>query len=251
MSATDFIAIASVVISIIAVVFSYYSFRRNFRASSRPVLIFSMTSTFRWRLDNVGTGPAINLTVGDRSSDYSFVSITNCYPLAVRERLDLLWIKGAYELAAVYTDVYGNTFTTICKGNRNRVIDGNEFPAWEPNHEQWFQMLLAEGREESRLTVEDLEGKTAAELDIMRNEIYARKGYVFKRQDLQTYFEKQPWYEGKTNDHGKVFRQLSAGEKYEAHLILEYQNRNGLRTSGNIGAIPEKKKDTSNKSLPS
>ena len=149
-----------------------------------------MTSTFRWGLDNVGTGPAINQTVGDRSSDFSFVSITTCYPLAAGERLDLLWIKGAYELAAVYTDVYGNTFSTICKGNRNRVISGNNFPAWKANTEQWFQMILAEGREESPLTVEDLEGKTAAELDIMRNEIYARKGYIFKRKDLKNYFSK-------------------------------------------------------------
>lgn len=251
MSITDLIAILSVGISLIAVVFSYYSFRRTLHASTKPVLIFSMTSTFRWRLDNVGTGPAINLTVGDRSSDYSFVSITNCYPLAAGERLDLLWIKGAYELAAVYTDVYGNTFTTLCNGNRNRVVSGNEFPDWKPKHEQWFQMILAEGRDESPLTVEDLEDKTAADLDIMRNEIYARKGYIFKRKDLQIYFSKQPWYKPTTADHGKVFRQLSAGEKYEAHLILEYQNRKGLRTSGDIGAMLERKADRLTKKLSS
>jgi len=32
------------------------------------------------------------------------------------------------------------------------------------------------------------------ELEIMRNEIYARHGWVFKRQDLRSYFEGQPWY---------------------------------------------------------
>lgn len=249
MSTTDFIAIASTVISLIAVVLSYYSLHRTLRASSKPALVFSMTSTFRWRLDNVGTGPAINLTVGDKSSDSNFVSITNCYPLAPGECLDLGWINGAYELAAVYTDVYGNSFTTICKGNRNRIINRNGFPAWKPNAEQWFQMILAEGKDESPLTAKDLEGKTATELDIMRNEIYARKGYIFKRKDLQDYFDKQPWYERKTADHGKIFRQLSAGEKYEAHLILEYQNRNRLRISGAIGAISERKPDTSIKEL--
>lgn len=239
MNITDFIAASSVVISLIAIVFSYYSFYRTLHAASKPVLIFSMTSTFRWRLDNVGTGPAINLTIGDRSGDWSFVSITNCYPLAAGERLDLLWIKGAYELAAVYTDVYGNTFTTICNGNKNQVINGNEFPAWKPDQEQWFQMILAEGREESQLTVEDLKGKTPAELDIIRNEIYARRGYIFKRKDLANYFGRQAWYKPTTADHGKVFRQLSAGEKYEAHLILKYQNLNGLRTTGTIESMNE------------
>jgi hypothetical protein len=35
------------------------------------------------------------------------------------------------------------------------------------------------------------------ELEIMRNEIYARHGWVFKRQDLRHYFESQPWYRPK------------------------------------------------------
>jgi hypothetical protein len=235
MNITDAIATASVILSVIALFISYYSFRRTLHATSKPVLIFSMNSMFRWRLENVGSGPAINLIVGDKDREDGFVSITNCYPLSAGACLEVLWIKGAYELVAVYTDVYGNTFTTICSGS-NRVLNRNQFPEWKPNQEQWFQMILVEGREESKLTVEDLKGKTAAELDIMRNEPYARRGYIFKRKDLLNYFSKQSWYKPITADHGKVFRQLSAAEKYEAHLILEYQNNNGLRTSSIIGS---------------
>ena len=47
------------------------------------------------------------------------------------------------------------------------------------------------------LTDEDLEGKDAFELDIMRNEIYARHGRRFCRSDLQEYFDGQQWYEPK------------------------------------------------------
>jgi len=35
------------------------------------------------------------------------------------------------------------------------------------------------------------------ELELMRNEIYARHGWVFNRSDLRNYFESQPWYRPK------------------------------------------------------
>ena len=153
MKPTDLIAGASALISLIAVGLSYFSLRRSLRAAARPVLIFSMTSSFRWRLDNVGAGPAINIMVGDRDRDGSFVSITNCYPLSAGGRLELPWLKSGVELAVVYTDVYDDTYTTVCSGNGNRIRSGNKFPWWKPDREQWFEMILAEGREDSELTV--------------------------------------------------------------------------------------------------
>jgi len=40
----------------------------------------------------------------------------------------------------------------------------------------------------------DLLPFSLAKLDLMRNEIYARHGWVFKRSDLQDHFNKEPWY---------------------------------------------------------
>jgi hypothetical protein len=37
-------------------------------------------------------------------------------------------------------------------------------------------------------------------LRLMRNEIYARHGYVFQSQDLQDYFSNQRWYRPKANN---------------------------------------------------
>ncbi len=235
----DFIAISSAAIALFAAFISYYSFHRTLRAASKPVLIFSMTSNFRWRIENVGTGPAINIAIGDKDRSGDFVSVTNCYPLSAGNMLELSWTKAAQELVAVYTDVYGKTFTTICNGNLNRIINKNQFPDWKITQDQWFQLILAEGKEDSKLTVEDLKGKTPAELDIMRNEPYAQKGYIFKRKILADYFNKQTWYKPTIKEHSKAFSLLSAGEKYEAHLILEYQNRNGLRTSETTSLVGE------------
>jgi len=78
-----------------------------------------------------------------------------------------------------------------------------------------------------KLTEDDLKGKSAWELDIMRNEIYARHGRPFKMAKYRDYFRKQAWYKENPN-----FRddQLSQIEKYNAWFILKYQKRTGLTT---------------------
>ncbi len=45
-----------------------------------------------------------------------------------------------------------------------------------------------------KVTPRDIFGKSAVELEIMRNEIYARHGMKFMRADLQGYFSRQSWY---------------------------------------------------------
>lgn len=44
------------------------------------------------------------------------------------------------------------------------------------------------------LSEEELKAKTKEELRLLRNEIFARKGYVFKSEDLSTYFKTKTWY---------------------------------------------------------
>ena len=44
------------------------------------------------------------------------------------------------------------------------------------------------------LTESDLTGLSAKELRIMRNWIYARHGYIFRRKELQNYFAQFDWY---------------------------------------------------------
>lgn len=47
---------------------------------------------------------------------------------------------------------------------------------------------------ERLLTEEDLDNMVGAELEIMRNEIYARHGYSFRNEKMRTYFADQDWY---------------------------------------------------------
>ena len=49
------------------------------------------------------------------------------------------------------------------------------------------------------VTDNDLQGMSLQQLELMRNEIFARHGWVFNRQDLQQHFQSQSWYRPKGN----------------------------------------------------
>ncbi|MGN6802134.1 MAG: YARHG domain-containing protein [Ginsengibacter sp.] len=58
------------------------------------------------------------------------------------------------------------------------------------------------------------------QLKIMRNEIFARHGYIFKTAEMKSYFAQQTWYHGQYND---VNSMLSEIEKRNIDLIRKYE----------------------------
>ena len=66
----------------------------------------------------------------------------------------------------------------------------------------------------------NMEGLTSWDLKVMRNEIFARHGYIFKSQDLADYFEQQSWYVPKYNE---VTGLLSSVEKKNILFIKKYE----------------------------
>lgn len=76
------------------------------------------------------------------------------------------------------------------------------------------------------LTEADLAGLTKAQLDLARNEIFARHGRVFKRQELQKYFETKTWYKKNTSyNYKNDYLNLSDIEVKNAKFILAYENK--------------------------
>lgn len=57
-----------------------------------------------------------------------------------------------------------------------------------------YESKLREKLTTEIIPVETVEGLFAEDLQIMRNEIFAKHGRIFKKPDLQKYFEAQPWY---------------------------------------------------------
>jgi len=155
-------------------------------------------------------------------------SVTNCYPLAAGAATDLRWLRAGDTLAALYTDVYGREFTTVCNGNSNRIASGRDGRDWRVDTQEWIQRLRSNEAELHILSVRELRGKTRWELDILLNAVLARHGLIFSRQDLAEHFGKQSWYEPLTESQREVGKQLSEEEKYHVHLIREFQRLHNL-----------------------
>jgi hypothetical protein len=74
------------------------------------------------------------------------------------------------------------------------------------------------------LNESELAAKSCFELKIMRNEIYARHGYIFKTADMRAYFSRQNWYRPLAAD---VSGQLSGAERRNVQLIQQYESGKG------------------------
>ncbi len=76
------------------------------------------------------------------------------------------------------------------------------------------------------LTAADLSGKTASELRLARNEIYARHGRKFNDSTLQSYFNSCSWYKVKSSyNYSNDASNLNSIEKKNVNLIKEYENK--------------------------
>lgn len=86
-----------------------------------------------------------------------------------------------------------------------------------------------------QITDSDLYGLTAYDLRIMRNEIYARRGFIFGKQDLIRHFSQQSWYQPLYNEVT-----LSTIEAHNVRVIVAYENRlkSTINTNKNVGRYP-------------
>lgn len=103
----------------------------------------------------------------------------------------------------------------VTKGNQEDVYISE---AVHPNDDGYNYILS-----ERKLQEADLEGKTAKELEIMRNSIYARYGYKFRREDLFQYFSIYSWYRPITSDMNVAYVKMSDVEHYNIDFIKRHE----------------------------
>lgn len=81
----------------------------------------------------------------------------------------------------------------------------------------------------ARLSYDDLYGLSARELTLMRNEPFARRGYIFSRSELRRHFQQEDWYEPVTKNMAACQRTFNSNENYNVNLIQRFQKENGLQ----------------------
>jgi len=83
-----------------------------------------------------------------------------------------------------------------------------------------------------------LQGLSLHELRLLRNEVYARHGRMFRAEWLQQYFFNQPWY---TPDENFKDEALSGNDKLNVETIVQFENKihQGLSTTPVTRALLE------------
>jgi len=94
-------------------------------------------------------------------------------------------------------------------------------PQAEPSDDSY---ILPESSDEP-IDQSALEGMSAEEARIARNEIYARHGLIFQSEDLQEYFSSQAWYSGTVSSVDSI--ELSEVEAENIQTIVNYEAANG------------------------
>ena len=79
------------------------------------------------------------------------------------------------------------------------------------------------------LEVADLEGLSAEQLRLARNEIYARHGRLFDDAQLQEYFNSREWYSGSISPADFSEDLLNDYERQNTYLIQDYEHEMGYR----------------------
>lgn len=74
------------------------------------------------------------------------------------------------------------------------------------------------------LTTSDLENLSLAELELARNEIYARHGRRFDTDYIQAYFDSQQWYNGTIDPEDFDYSVLSDIELANVWFIYDYEH---------------------------
>ena len=129
-----------------AFIISFYFSRKNLESAVAPILVFTHDKVSGWRLQNVGNGPALNITVADGNAKSWFKPV-RCYPLPSGSKIDLFWLECAGRLGAEYTDAHGRNYTSICQGDISSVKKGHHLPKWQDD-EILRERVLRKSREQ-------------------------------------------------------------------------------------------------------
>ena len=164
---------------------------------------------------------------------------------------------------AIITDPDGYTNVRAGKGTETSVIyalQTNENFIVYPSNEEWWKVKLNNGStgyifhdrvhilnynlkgeypiaSNKTLQQQDLKNLSKYELTIMRNEIFARYGYIFNQGgDMDTYFRRTEWYNPRFTD---VDNQLTEIEKKNINFIQNYESskvseKNGIVNGTNV-----------------
>ena len=130
-------------------------------------------------------------------------------------------------IALVATSCIDNSITNFFKrradvSNSEESLSGEPNSNYDPVTDSYYEQRTDDGdypiTRVRKLVFADIANLSKSQLRIMRNEIYARHGYIFSSPDLTSYFGSKPWYipTSKTVN-------LNSIESYNVNFIKQYE----------------------------
>lgn len=141
-----------VLISLTALGFSIYTFRKNQRVGVMPILVFVRRTSKIWYVQNIGKGPAIAVEIASRRSGSTgdqWMDVITFHPIAEGGSidLDLIYLKNGLEFGAYYKDIKGRSYSSLYINGTNQFFERKikEFSNWQSHH---MEFHLRETEEE-------------------------------------------------------------------------------------------------------
>lgn len=173
-----------------------------------------------WELDETG----VSFSIGIGSSGYlAYVDGRNLNAVWTGDNTAVL-SEERYELTFVFQENGVLTLSENHPYNPDFSLAGDFIS--ENLAEETCDFIFPESNV-SAIQPEELEGRTAAECKIARNEIYARHGRQFHDEQLQGYFDTCMWYTGTVSADDFQESVLNEIEKANLQTISEYEARMG------------------------
>ena len=79
------------------------------------------------------------------------------------------------------------------------------------------------------ITYGDLDGLDRDTVALMRNELYARHGYIFNKDEYKNYFGSKSWYVPMYSDQNTVVSMFSDIERANLNTLMSYEEDRGWK----------------------
>ncbi|MCB0476890.1 MAG: YARHG domain-containing protein [Crocinitomicaceae bacterium] len=180
-------------------------------------------------MQNSATGEIQTVAIG-RNSDYNYWCDGLDYKFLNDTLLEVhisgendTKIKYGYNFENVYDYYVLSPEGKIIHPETNRKFSFTKFVYIDETYFQGcFCKFTGEEFEEGGAEIVKTAHLSLEDLDVMRNEIFAEYGYIFKSEKWQKYFKQFDWYQPK---HENVDDQLSEMDKANIKVIVEMQKQ--------------------------
>lgn len=181
---------------------------RGYTIDSKDLIVYN---TDRNKVDFVKLVELHNNDIFCREANYQFLNDS------------ILEVKSTKELDELYYFETSYTYFKVTKQGKILSLESNrhfDFTKYTLINEKYFEGCFAYyiDNPTDEYNMFQLSHLTIEDLDIMRNEIFAEYGYIFKTDKWNAYFNNKSWYKPKFDN---VDDQLTDIDKANINLILQ------------------------------